>query len=115
MRRAVARYRQFLYLKVLFRKDFIVPPYDLDLLWHMHMVRFEYHSAQSNVCAVPLQFGPARCPVTQRCSTFPSRFDYRSIRRPASCYLYCPMTDGSSLNTAGLMTRERPAVTHDRR
>ena len=37
--RAVRRYRQFLYLKVLHRKTFIVPPYDLDLLWHLHMVR----------------------------------------------------------------------------
>ncbi len=33
------RYRQFLYLKVLLRKTFIVPPYDVDLLWHLHMVR----------------------------------------------------------------------------
>ena len=37
--RAVRRYREFLYLKVLHRKTFIVPPYDLDLLWHLHMVR----------------------------------------------------------------------------
>ena len=37
--RAVQRYRQFLHLKVLHRRTFIVPPYDLDLLWHLHMVR----------------------------------------------------------------------------
>ena len=37
--RAVQRYRQFLYLKVLHRKTFIVPPFDVDLLWHLHMVR----------------------------------------------------------------------------
>lgn len=39
IRRAVARYRQFLYLKLLFKNEFISPPYDLDLLWHLHMVR----------------------------------------------------------------------------
>ena len=38
IRRAVCRYRQFLYLKLLFKKEFISPPYDLDLLWHLHMV-----------------------------------------------------------------------------
>lgn len=37
--RAVARYRQFLHLHAITRGQFIVPPYDVDLVWHTHMVR----------------------------------------------------------------------------
>ena len=36
--RAVERYLQFLHLKFLHKTAFIVPPYDMDLLWHIHMV-----------------------------------------------------------------------------
>lgn len=42
--RAVSRYRQFLHLHRLNPGRFIVPPYDVDLVWHTHMVRMTHHT-----------------------------------------------------------------------
>ena len=35
---ALDRYKRFLYLKKLHKKDFLVPLYDIDLIWHTHQV-----------------------------------------------------------------------------
>jgi hypothetical protein len=35
----VARYKQFLHLHAICHGQFLVPPYDVDLVWHTHMVR----------------------------------------------------------------------------
>lgn len=38
MERAVARYRNFLRLHRLHPSIFVVPAFDMDLVWHAHMV-----------------------------------------------------------------------------
>ena len=35
---AVSRYSKFLHLKKLYKKEFLVPCYDVDLVWHTHQV-----------------------------------------------------------------------------
>ena len=35
---SLLRYKKFLHLKKLFRKEFLVPCYDIDLMWHTHQV-----------------------------------------------------------------------------
>jgi hypothetical protein len=38
MARAVRRYTQFLHLHRIVAGQFLVPAYDVDLVWHTHMV-----------------------------------------------------------------------------
>ena len=35
---AVERYKKFLFLKCTHPKEFLVPCYDMDIVWHAHMV-----------------------------------------------------------------------------
>ncbi len=37
--RALQRYQMFLRLKKLYPEEFLVPCYDIDLIWHTHQVR----------------------------------------------------------------------------
>ena len=41
MARAVQRYTQFLHLHRIATGQFLVPAYDMDLVWHTHMVGCE--------------------------------------------------------------------------
>ncbi len=36
---AVTRYKMYLVLKLMHKKVFLVPCYDIDLIWHTHQVR----------------------------------------------------------------------------
>jgi len=38
LRTALDRYKQFLYLKTKYPNDVLVPCYDIDLMWHSHLL-----------------------------------------------------------------------------
>ena len=42
LKKSIVRYKKFLYLKSMHRDKFIVPCYDIDVVWHTHQVRYMY-------------------------------------------------------------------------
>lgn len=56
LRDAVTRYRMYLYLKRKHKEKFLVPCYDMDLIWHTHQVHpFEYQKDTTSVLGFVLK------------------------------------------------------------